>query len=232
MKLSSRLSVCAELITPGNVVADIGTDHGHLPIFLLQNQISPRVLAADLREKPLQFARQNAAMCGIRDNIEFYLSDGLLDIPRGAFRSVVCAGMGGETIAHILEDAKDLWTEDYQFVLQPQSAPYELRQFLGENGFQIIREKLARDGKFVYTVMDVRWGGGKPFSPGQCYRPQGQVERQDGLYEAHITRIIRNLKMTVDGLRKAAQRDDQKLLHLEKALEELLTLEEAYANCI
>lgn len=232
MKLSSRLSVCAELITPGNVVADIGTDHGHLPIYLLQNQISPLVLAADLREKPLQFARQNAALCGIQDNIRFYLSDGLKEIPRGEFRTVVCAGMGGETIAHILEAARDLWTEDYQFVLQPQSTPYELRQFLGENGFRIQREKLARDGKFVYTVMDVRWGGGKPFSPGQCYRPQGQVERGDALYEAHITRIIKNLHMTVEGMKKASQGDEEKLRRLEDALKELLDLEAAYGNCI
>lgn len=232
MKLSARLSVCADLVRRGNVVADIGTDHGHLPIFLLKNKISPRVIAADLREKPLQFARQNAALYGIHENLSFYISDGLQDIPRGEFRTVICAGMGGETIANILEGAKDIWTPEYQFILQPQSAPYELREYLSRNGFRIRREVLARDGKFVYTVMDVVWGDGAPLSPGQCYRPQGDVRRGDALYRDHITRIIRNLSMTVQGLRKAVQKEPEKLERHERALRELLELEEAYADCI
>lgn len=232
MKLSSRLSTCAELVQRGNVVVDIGTDHGHLPIYLLECGISPKVMAADLREKPLQFARQNAQRWGISENISFYLSDGLVSIPRGDFQTVVCAGMGGETIAGILDNARDLWTEDYQFILQPQSTPYALRSFLGEHGFRILREKLARDGKFVYTVMDVRWGGGQPFSPGQCYRPQGDVNRSDGLYRDHITRMIKNLNMTVQGLEKAAEMDEEKCIHHKQALKELLELEGAYADCI
>lgn len=232
MKLSARLSVCADLVRQGNVVADIGTDHAHLPIFLLKNNISPRAIAADLREKPLQFARQNAALYGICEDLSFYISDGLQNIPRGDFRTVVCAGMGGETIANILEAAKDIWTPEYQFILQPQSAPYELREYLSNNGFRIQREILARDGKFVYTVMDVSWGDGVPLSPGQCYRPQGEVQRGDDLYGDHITRVIRNLSMTVQGLRKAAQTDREKLQRHEVALRELLELEEEYADCI
>lgn len=232
MKLSSRLSACADFVIPGNVVVDVGTDHGHLPIYLLEQGISPRVLAADLREKPLQFARENALACGIGENISFYLSDGLLDIPRGDFRTVICAGMGGETIANILEGAKDIWDPAYQFILQPQSAPYELREYLGRNGFRILGERLARDGRFVYTVMNVIWGDGVPLEPGQCFRPQGTVARDDQLYRDHITRVIKNLSMTVQGLQKAAERDEDKLARYELALKELLELEENYADCI
>ncbi len=80
MKLSSRLQACADLVRPGGTLADIGTDHGHLPIYLLKNNICTHVIAADLREKPLQFARQNASLYGVTEHIEFFLSDGLLDI--------------------------------------------------------------------------------------------------------------------------------------------------------
>lgn len=225
MKLSARLQACADLVRPGNVVADIGTDHGHLPIYLLKNNICPRVLAADLREKPLNFARQNAALYGIRENIDFYLSDGLKEIPRGTFRTVICAGMGGETIVSILEAAKDLWNPEYQFILQPQSAPYALREFLGEKGFRIHREMLARDGKFVYTVMEASFGGGQPLSPGQCYRPQGVVQRQDGLYRDYMSRVLESLNMTIQGLRRAQAQDAEKLMLFETALAELLELE-------
>ena len=225
MKLSARLQVCADLVRRGNVAADIGTDHGHLPIYLLKNNICPRVIAADLREKPLNFARQNAALYGIRENMEFYLSDGLQNIPRGDFNTVICAGMGGETICAILEAAKDLWTEEYQFILQPQSAPYELRTFLGDHGFTIHREVLARDGKFVYTVMDVSWGGGAPLSPGQCYRPQGQVQREDDLYRDYMSRVLESLGMTVQGLKRAKDGDEKKLCWFETALAELSDLE-------
>lgn len=225
MKLSARLQACADLVRPGNVAADIGTDHGHLPIYLLKHNICSRVIAADLREKPLNFARQNAELYGIGDNIEFYLSDGLAGIPRGDFRTVICAGMGGETICAILEAAKDLWTPEYQFILQPQSAPYELRRYLSEHGFAIHREILARDGRFVYTVMDVSWGTGEPLSPGACHRPQGAVDRQSELYVDYTSRMLKNLEMSLQGLRQAKDGDPEKLRYFETAFAELKELE-------
>lgn len=227
MKLSARLQACADLVQRGNVAADIGTDHGRLPIYLLKNGICPRVIAADLREKPLNSARQNAAMYGMGENISFCLSDGLQSIPRGDFRTVICAGMGGETICSILEAARDLWTPAYQFILQPQSAPYELRSFLSQNGFFIRREILARDGKFVYTVMEAFWGQDMPLSAGEIYRPQGQVQRQGELYRDYMDRVLDSLSMTVAGLRNAKGETREKLHQFERALAELRELEGA-----
>lgn len=225
MKLSARLQACADLVQRGNVAADIGTDHGRLPIYLLKNHICPRVIAADLREKPLNSARQNAAHYGMGESISFCLSDGLQSIPRGDFRTVICAGMGGETICSILEAAKDIWTMDYQFILQPQSAPYELRSFLSRNGFFIRREILARDGKFVYTVMEVVWGQSMPLGAGGIYRPQGQVLRQGELYREYMERVLDSLSMTVAGLQNARDENPEKLYQFECALAELRDLE-------
>lgn len=221
MKLSARLQACADLVQQGNIVVDIGTDHGHLPIYLLKQGICPGAIAADLREKPLHSAQKNAGLYGLGDEIQFYLSDGLTDIPRGDFRTVICAGMGGETICSILDEARDLWTPEYQFILQPQSAPYELRRFLARNGFYIQTEVLARDGKFVYTVMDVHWGQDMPLTPGGCYRPQGRVNRQDPLYGAYMERVTDSLSMTVEGLHRAKTGEDEKLKWFTGALDEL-----------
>lgn len=226
MKLSARLQVCADMVKRGGVAVDVGTDHGRLPIYLLKNGICPRAVAADLREKPLNSARQNAAAYGLGDEISFYLSDGLSAIPRGDWRTVICAGMGGETICSILEAARDIWTPEYQFILQPQSAPYELRQFLSKNGFTIRREVLARDGKFVYTVMEVYWGQEMPLRLGEIYRPQGEVLRQGELYRDYMDRVLDSLSMTVAGLQKAAEGTEEKLAWFETALRELREMEE------
>lgn len=227
MKLSARLQVCADMVRRGSVAVDVGTDHGRLPIYLLKNGICPQAIAADLREKPLNSARQNAANYGIGDALSFYLSDGLQAIPRGAFRTVICAGMGGETICSILEAARDIWTPEYQFILQPQSAPYELRSYLSQNGFSIRREVLARDGKFVYTVMEVYWGEDMPLRLGEIYRPQGQVCRQGELYRDYMDRVLDSLSMTVAGLQNAKDGNEEKLRQFEGALRELRNLEEA-----
>jgi tRNA (adenine22-N1)-methyltransferase len=232
MKLSERLLACAELVRPGNIAADIGTDHGHLPIYLLEHQICPKVLAADLREKPLSAARRNACEAGVQDRMEFYLSDGLCDVPLQEARTIICAGMGGNCIMDILSHTKAVWTPEYQFILQPQSVVGELRAFLGENGFQILREKLAQDGRFLYTVMEVSYGGGMPLGIGQRYRPQGQVQRDTPLYREYMKRVIGSLQQTVQGLKSAKQADPERLSYFETALKELGELEDEHDHGI
>ena len=102
MKLSSRLLNCANMVQPGNVAIDVGTDHGYLPIYLLEQGICPHVLASDIREKPLEAAKRSARRAGISKGISFYLSDGLKDIPTDEFQTVICAGMGGDCFIVIL----------------------------------------------------------------------------------------------------------------------------------
>lgn len=226
MKLSERLLACADLVKPGNIVADIGTDHGHLPIYLLEQHICPKAIAADLREKPLGAAKRNAFASGVQECMEFYLSDGLCNVPLHEARTIICAGMGGSCIMEILQKTREVWDPKFQLVLQPQSNPGELRAFLSENGFQILQERLARDGKFIYTVMEVSFGGGVPLGVGQRYRPQGDVQRDTSLYRDYMSRVMDNLEKTVQGLRIAKHRDPERLNFFVTALKELRELEE------
>ena len=133
MKLSNRLYACASLVRPGSQAADIGTDHGYLPIYLLAHQICSRVIASDLRPMPLQAARENARQAGIENDITFCLSDGLRNVPLTGIDTVICAGMGGDTIQNILLGTPEIWHPGVQFILQPQAAVPELRGFLSEN---------------------------------------------------------------------------------------------------
>ena len=148
IELSPRLRLAADLVPEGAPgVADVGTDHAYLPACLLMEGKIPSAIAADLREGPLSRARETAAEYGCGDRMAFRLCDGLSGIRPEETDAVVIAGMGGETIA------PDPWrrppwvrTRKIPLVLQPMSSIPELRQRLGEDGFHILEERLAREG--------------------------------------------------------------------------------------
>ena len=154
--LSKRLLTCAGFVCPGDRVADIGCDHGYLGIHLLQKGIAASVIAADINEMPLQSAVRNARKYGVQDKISFYLSDGARNIPRD-FDALICAGMGADTMISILEGAPWLKNTQYRLILQCQSKTPYLRQYLSEHGWQIEKETVLRDGRFLYTVMAATW---------------------------------------------------------------------------
>ena len=156
LPISDRLLACAAFIAPGDRVADIGCDHGYLAIHVLTEGIARSVIAANINEAPLQSALRNAIKFGVRDKMEFYLSDGVRKIPRD-FDSLVCAGMGADTMIHILESAPWLRSAQYRLILQCQSKTPMLRQYLSEQGWRIREEAVLRDGRFLYTVMEVVW---------------------------------------------------------------------------
>lgn len=212
--LSSRLLACCDFVAPGDRVADIGCDHGYLGIYLLHKGIASEVIASDINEGPLQSAVRNSEKFGVRDKIRFYLSDGVRSIPR-EFDTMVCAGMGGDTMVSILSAAPWLQSDQYRLVLQCQSKTPLLRKYLSDNGWRIAQEKVLKDGKFLYTVMEVLWQPDQPkLTPAQCYIPPTLVESDEaGAY----------CKWVVEGLRIAtAHTDDaekkQILLELEKIL--------------
>lgn len=129
IQLSPRLRSVADLVPQNAVLADIGTDHGFLPIYLLQRNQIKRAVAADLREGPLSKAKANTEKYGLSDRMEFRLCDGLSAVKPEDADTISIAGMGGETIAQILEAAP--WTKDgnHKLLLQPMTSAYDLRNF-------------------------------------------------------------------------------------------------------
>ena len=225
LPISKRLLKCAELVPPCETVADVGTDHGYLAIHLLQTGRCRRVIAADLREKPLATARANAAVYGVSESVTFLRSDGLAEIPCDSFQTLVCAGMGGDLITRILQEAPWLKDPAYTLILQPQSAGADLRRWLGENGFSIDRECLVRDGGFLYGVLQVRYGQGSPLTPGEQYVSPALRREQDPLYNAYLARIRRALEQTVAGISRSTDPADQeRAAYYRAALKEVSEL--------
>ena len=168
LPISARLLACCNFVGRGNRVADIGCDHGYLGIHLLKSGVASVVIASDINEQPLLSAVRNAEKYGVRDKMSFHLSDGARNIPRD-FDCMVCAGMGADTIISILEAATWLRSDRFRLILQCQSKTPMLRQYLTNHGWYIMEEAVLRDGRFLYTVMNVCF---EPMAPrlldGQC----------------------------------------------------------------
>lgn len=225
--LSNRLRACCEFVQPGDRVADIGTDHGYLGIFLLQNGLASRIFASDVREKPLEKARENAKLYGVAEKMQCFLSDGAQRIPRD-FDVLVCAGMGADTIIGILKDAPWLQSGGYRLILQPQSTGYDLRRYLSENGWEISRETVCQDGGFLYTVMEAV-PGAQSLSPGEQYVSPALQKSGSDLLKPYAARCIRGLEDTLAGMERAkAGVPAARQAYFRQALEEIRKWEEAY----
>ena len=144
----------ADLVPQGARLADVGTDHGYLPVRLLLDGKIQSAIASDLRAGPLSRASETARRYGIRDGLSLRLCPGLDGVTPGEVDCVSIAGMGGETIASILEAAP--WTRSGTLLLlQPMTAFPDLRLFLQRSGYEIFRERIAREGRRLH-----HYGGG------------------------------------------------------------------------
>ena len=220
--LSNRLRLCCSFVKPGSRVADIGCDHGYLGITLLKSGAASSVIASDVKEGPLKSAMRNAAKFAVADKMTFHLSDGVQGIPRD-FDTMVCAGMGADTIISILSAAPWLKSSRYHLILQCQSRQQELRKYLSTEGYSIVREDLAQDGKFIYSVMEVVFTPSQPLTSAECYISPALRNCGSELLFGYYDRIIQGLRITVQGLAHSA---DPKLSHYQCILDELLKLED------
>ncbi len=225
--LSQRLAACCAFVAPGDRVADVGCDHGYLSIYLLTNGIASSVIASDINEMPLESARHNAAKFGVADKITFHLSSGVRHIPH-SFDTLVCAGMGADTIMTILNDAPWLKDPRYRLILQCQSKRPELRRYLSQQGYAIRRETLARDGKFLYPVMEVVYDPTQSLTDAQCYITPALLQSGSPLLPEFLDHVIAGMHKTVEGLSHAG---GEKYEQCRTVLQQLQQWRDDYADC-
>lgn len=163
IKLSKRLEAVARLVTKGRAVCDVGTDHGYLPIWLVQTGVCSRALAMDIHEGPLSRAREHIAACGLAEHIAIRRSDGLQSMRERECDSVVIAGMGGNLIMRILTDGMEKARSVKELILQPQSDIEAVRRFTARLGFAIEEQDMVReDGKYYIMFRCVHSDKGRP----------------------------------------------------------------------
>lgn len=158
MELSARLQAVADFVTAGYKMADIGTDHAYIPIFLTEQQRIPNAVAMDVNEGPLERARDHVKMWRMEEKICLRLSDGFSALYPGEVQSAVIAGMGGPLMMRILKEGRDTVEQLEECILQPQSEVDRVRAFLLQEGFLFIREDMVKDDGKYYFIMKVKPG--------------------------------------------------------------------------
>ena len=208
INLTPRLQMAADMVVRNERngwLVDVGTDHAYLPAWLLQNHREQfaYVIATDLREGPLDRAIQTARNAGCNQDIDFRLCDGLAAVDTREADLIVIAGMGGETIVHILKNAP--WSdwrgdgpmEDKVLVLQPMSSFPDLRGWLQANGFSIEEERLAREGDTLYTALLVRAGEMAPLTPAELWAGKNNHDPLRGgwldMWAARVRRALEGM---------------------------------------
>lgn len=208
IRLDSRLAAAAKYVTPGGVAADIGTDHAFLPCSLIQNNISRKAFACDIRKGPLNKAMQTVTEYGLNDKVTLILCDGLSGIDetsRAEITDIIIAGMGGEMIAKILSNSPWVKNERYNFIFQPMTKAHELRKYLCEQGYLIADETACAAANKHYTVINSRWCG-KAQKYDFTYLYAGALlNKQDENSREYKRMIANKLRLAAKGMQAGGQ---------------------------
>ncbi len=189
-KLSKRLFAVASLVNDGARVADVGCDHGYVPVYLTEQGVSPSAVACDINEGPLNSCRLLVSQCGLEDKIKCVLSDGLQNVSPDDYDDIIIAGMGGELTASILSQCRRV-TEKH-IVLNPMTHPELARKWLYENGFEIGRDFIIEDGGHWYSIFDAHYTG-KMFEPDDIDCFVGKIDDfSQKEYFVHLLNYLKN----------------------------------------
>lgn len=190
MELSKRLQAVADMVGNGEVVADIGTDHGYIPIYLVQSGRCKKVFAMDINEGPYLRAKQHVAGYGLSKQIVTRQSDGMKALEMGEATAIIIAGMGGGLVQKILEKDKRLWPELHELILQPQSELAKVRAYLYENQWKVVAEEIVyEDGKY-YPIMRVQKGQDAIYTEAELEYGRHLIEKRHPILGQFIQREI------------------------------------------
>ena len=192
-QLDNRLRLCADFVRNGARLADIGTDHAYLPVWLCRIGRCPCAIAADINPEPLKRGQNTIVESGMSDKIKTRLSNGLREINSDEVDDVVIAGMGGELIAKILSECSFATDRTKHFILQPMTKSETLVAWLCENGFKIIRQDCCVASNKCYTVILAEYDGVKRVAD-KLYCYLGELSPKENethlrFVEGHINRL-------------------------------------------
>lgn len=215
MELSKRLQAVADLVGDGLIVADVGTDHGYIPIYLIQNQKSNKIFAMDVNVGPLLRAKEHIATYHFENKIEVRQSDGVKALAVGECECVVVAGMGGALTIRIMEDGKEIFRSLKEFVLQPQSELEKVRQYLYENEYRVVAEDMVlEDGKY-YPMMKVINGASSSYNLIQLRYGKGLLEEKHPVLKMFLEKEVRTKEKILRNLESESGE------HIENRIDEL-----------
>ncbi|MBQ3370356.1 MAG: SAM-dependent methyltransferase [Mogibacterium sp.] len=241
MRLSKRIYALADVIKEGDSVADIGTDHGYVPMILMKQGKSPHVIMSDISEGSLSKAKETFAICHLEEKVsetDFRIGDGLQTIGSGEVDELIIAGLGGHTIKSILADDEAKSKSFSRIVLQPRKHSGTLRYYLYTHGWNIESELLAEEGKFACEIITA-----VPSSDSHREAPYPEDDIRwkypEELAEADPELALKRIRWKISSLEEQAENlsqsgEDHKVL-IKKIREDqdfLIKLEEKAVNAL
>lgn len=202
MELSKRLQAVSNLISKGMRVADVGTDHGYVPIYLIESGKCPSVIAMDINEGPLARAREHILLHGLSGQIITRRSDGVKALDVCECDCVIVAGMGGALAVRIMEEGREIFENLREFVLQPQSELEKVRQYLCEHEYDIIQEDMVfEDGKF-YPMMKVVKAAAGSYDLKELRYGKRLLEQKHPILKVFLEKEIKTKEKILENLEK------------------------------
>ncbi|MBH8001931.1 SAM-dependent methyltransferase, partial [Clostridioides difficile] len=202
MKLTDRLLKIASLVSDGKKIADIGTDHGYIPVYLLKEGKVPFAVLADVNKGPLDNAHKEVIQNNLLDKVDLRLGSGIEILEIGEVEEVIIAGMGGILISELLEAKKEVAHNVEKLILQPMQAQEELRYYLLNNGYEILEEVLVREDFRIYEIIVAKYTGKNTIIEDEIYYEVGikLLENKDSLFNDFIEKKIKTYSSIVNKL--------------------------------
>lgn len=225
MRISDRLIKVAQMITPDRRVADIGTDHGYVPIYLMQHGLAKHVIAMDVKEGPLAKARENIRLCGLEDVIEVRLSDGFEKLQSGEVESVCISGMGGELMKKLLLNGRHVTESIEEFVLSPHSEISLVRAYMHEMGHMIIEEEMLKDDGKFYTILKTARGSEPVYTALENRYGRQLLKKREPVFMAFLEERRRKQKLILENLkRNGSLASAKRHVQIEREIEEITAI--------
>lgn len=223
LTLPPRLEAVANLANPTTVVADIGTDHGYIPIYLVQSKEVRHVIATDMNADPLNKARRMVQRYRLEASISLRLGNGLEVLEPGEAETLILAGMGGVLIAEILTAAPAVVNQAQQLILQPVQAAPALRRYLATHGYRILEEVLIQEDHRFYEIISARFENLPAYEPEPVWLEVGSFLKQqpEAVANAFVNRKIRLFTQKYKGLLQADEPDAAQIANTQALVEAL-----------
>ncbi|ROM56013.1 tRNA (adenine-N(1))-methyltransferase [Pseudomonas canadensis] len=204
--LSLRLECVAANVPKGARLADIGSDHGYLPVALMRRGLITMAVAGEVATTPFHAAQRTVRDNGLERQISVRLADGLAAMkPDDGITAISVCGMGGETVRDILESGKRHLSGQERLILQPNGGEQPLRQWLMDNGYSILREELLRENRFYYEIIVAERAGPVAYTAEQLYFGPLQLQARSPVFIAKWQRMLRQKHKTLASFERARQ---------------------------
>ncbi len=203
--MRKRLKALASLAKEGTGLIDVGRDHGYLPVMLAQSGYKGKLFASDIRPEPLAAAKKTALAAGLSERIRFLLCDGLSLCPPEDIDTIVIAGMGGDMIVKILDEAEWCMDEHFRLILQPATKAEVVRYWLVYNEFSIVSEHLIEEGGIIYQTILAVFGGETRLNDAELFAGKRCLCEDRALYDRRLRELTERFDKAVCGMKQAAE---------------------------